>query len=412
MKIHPILIEAVADTLTEIFVNKKYADKTVEKVLRSNPKWGSRDRAFIAETTYECVRWWRLLNILRGNQAISRWAEGQAALAFSKTDILAAVGVYLVMKNGQNIDNPYFKDIDFDDINTEKTKITNRADTESIPEWLDECAKAELGEAVWTAEMHALNQPTKVVLRTNTLKISPAELQKALAAADWETESTPLSTEALVLKKRGNIFNNTLFKEGFFEVQDAGSQLIAPFLDVEPSMRVIDACAGAGGKSLHLAALMQNKGKIISMDIEAWKLDELRRRARRNSVNIIETRPIESTKTIKRLAESADRVLLDVPCSGLGVLRRNPDAKWKLSPQAIEHVRITQQEILKSYARMTRIGGKLVYATCSILPSENEKQVERFLAENKNFRFEKDQKITPAQHGFDGFYMALLERIG
>lgn len=412
MKIHPILIEAVADTLTEIFVNKKYADKTVEKVLRSNPKWGSRDRAFIAETTYECVRWWRLLNILRGNQAISRWAEGQAALAFSKTDILAAVGVYLVMKNGQNIDNPYFKDIDFDDINTEKTKITNRADTESIPEWLDECAKAELGEAVWTAEMHALNQPTKVVLRTNTLKISPAELKKALAAADWESESTPLSTEALVLKKRGNIFNNALFKEGFFEVQDAGSQLIAPFLDVAPSMRVIDACAGAGGKSLHLAALMQNKGKIISMDVEAWKLDELRRRARRNSVNIIETRPIESTKTIKRLAESADRVLLDVPCSGLGVLRRNPDAKWKLSPQAIENVRITQQEILKSYARMTRIGGKLVYATCSILPSENEKQVERFLTENKNFRFEKDQKITPAQHGFDGFYMALLERVG
>jgi 16S rRNA (cytosine967-C5)-methyltransferase len=193
------------------------------------------------------------------------------------------------------------------------------------------------------------------------------------------------------------------------EVQDAGSQCIAPFLKASPGMRVIDACAGAGGKSLHLAALMENKGSIISMDTEAWKLEELRKRARRNGVHIIQARPIESSKTIKRLHGTADRLLLDVPCSGLGTLRRNPDAKWKLSLDFLDKVRTTQAEILRSYSKMLRPGGQMVYATCSILPSENERQVERFLSENPNFKLLEDRKILPSEHGFDGFYMARLE---
>jgi 16S rRNA (cytosine967-C5)-methyltransferase len=176
-------------------------------------------------------------------------------------------------------------------------------------------------------------------------------------------------------------------------------------------MRVVDACAGAGGKSLHLAALMRNQGTIISLDTEAWKLDELRRRAKRNGVQIIQTRPIESSKTIKRLHGTADRLLLDVPCSGLGTLRRNPDAKWKLTPEFLDNVRATQADILRSYSKILRPGGQLVYATCSILPSENEKQVERFLSENPNFRLLEERKLTPAEHGFDGFYMARIEMV-
>lgn len=175
-------------------------------------------------------------------------------------------------------------------------------------------------------------------------------------------------------------------------------------------MRVIDACAGGGGKSLHLAALMQDKGRIISMDTEGWKLQELRRRARRAGTSIIETRTIDSSKVVKRLEGTADRVLLDVPCSGLGVLRRNPDAKWKLNPDFLENVRKTQAEIIASYSRMCKPGGKLVYATCSILPSENQEQIQKFLsAKSQDFQLVQEKIISPIE-GFDGFYMALLEK--
>jgi 16S rRNA (cytosine967-C5)-methyltransferase len=175
-------------------------------------------------------------------------------------------------------------------------------------------------------------------------------------------------------------------------------------------MRVIDACAGGGGKSLHIAALMQNKGRIISMDVTQWKLDELKKRARRAGAGNIETRLIEGSKTIKRLESTADRLLLDVPCSGMGVIKRNPDAKWKLNPEFIARTRDLQQKILSEYSGMIKPGGMLVYSTCSILPSENKNQVDTFLAGNKNFEFIKENTIFPSQ-GFDGFYMALLKRI-
>jgi 16S rRNA (cytosine967-C5)-methyltransferase len=183
-------------------------------------------------------------------------------------------------------------------------------------------------------------------------------------------------------------------------------------MEVEPGMKVIDACAGAGGKSLHLAALMKNKGQIISLDIYEKKLMELQRRARRNGVHIVEARMIESNKTIKRLKEKADRLLLDVPCSGLGVLRRNPDAKWKLSPSFLETVKITQQNLLRDYASMVKPGGKLIYATCSVLPSENEDQVKTFLdsKEGRLFSLEEQKTLLPNDFGYDGFFMARLLR--
>ena len=175
-------------------------------------------------------------------------------------------------------------------------------------------------------------------------------------------------------------------------------------------MRVIDACAGGGGKTLHLAALMKNKGRIIAMDTEAWKLDELKKRARRAGVGNIEPRVIESSKTIKRLENSADRLLLDVPCSGLGVIKRNPDAKWKLTPEFMERVKELQQHILADYSTMLKTNGLMVYSTCSLLPSENEKQVEKFLESRKD-KFELlEQKWLKPSEGFDGFYMALIQR--
>ena len=403
MKLHKTLVEAVADALTDIFQQGKYADKVIENALRSNAKWGSRDRAFIAETTYDCVRWWRLLSEVSGRKVPTS--------DFSRGDFLEVVGTFLVLKERQNSDFPDFKNLKYDVLAERKAAILERKVLESIPDWLDAVGVAELGEATWTAELNALNAPNSVVLRCNTLKTTVADLQKKFTAIGFETEKTALNTEGVLLKRRGNVFSTELFKQGLFEVQDAGSQLIAPFLEVASGMRVVDACAGAGGKSLHLATLMNNKGTLIALDTEGWKLEELKKRARRNGVHVIETRTIESTKVIKRLHNSADRLLLDVPCSGIGVFRRNPDAKWKLQPDFMDNVRQIQAKILADYSKIIKVGGKLVYATCSILPSENELQVQCFLSENPNFKFIAERKVSPAVDGFDGFYMARLERI-
>ena len=194
-------------------------------------------------------------------------------------------------------------------------------------------------------------------------------------------------------------------------MQDLNSQRIAPELGVRSGERVIDACAGAGGKSLHLAALMKNKGKVLALDVHEKKLTSLRERATRAGATIIETRLIESTKVIKRLEEGADRILLDVPCSGIGVLRRNPDTKWKLKPEDLERLSQTQREILASYTRMCRPGGVIVYATCSIMPSENSLQVHRFLSQNEaRFSLEKEETLFPERDGADGFYFARIKR--
>ena len=173
---------------------------------------------------------------------------------------------------------------------------------------------------------------------------------------------------------------------------------------------MVDACAGAGGKSLQIAAIMKNKGKIISMDIEDRKLVELKKRAARAGISIIQTELI-SKDSIQKLKNTADRLLLDVPCSGLGILRRNPDAKWKLNLDFIEKIKIIQQNIISNYSAILKPGGIMVYATCSILPSENQDQVEQFLSiKTGEFKFIADRKVLPSD-GFDGFYMAAIQKL-
>ena len=188
--------------------------------------------------------------------------------------------------------------------------------------------------------------------------------------------------------------------------------MVAEYLKVEPGMVVVDCCAGAGGKTLHLSALMKNKGKLVAMDIYESKLKKLKVRAKRNGAHNINIKVIESTKPIKKLHNSADRVLIDAPCSGLGVLRRNPDSKWKLQPEFIDNIKKIQQDILQQYSKMVKPKGKMVYATCSVLPSENETQIKTFLKSESgtDFTFIKDKKILAHETGYDGFYMALLEK--
>ncbi|MCU0391400.1 MAG: RsmB/NOP family class I SAM-dependent RNA methyltransferase [Thermoflexibacter sp.] len=404
MRLHRNLVSAVVASLSQIFVEKKYADKIIEKTLQSNPKWGARDRAFIAENTYEIVRWWRWLLFLSEIEYSHHYVP-------SNDELWKIVGVWQVSLQTQLPDWQEFKSIIpkkvFERIEESKRL---RKIFQSIPDWLDELGNEELDKQ-WDKELYALNQPAPVVIRTNTLKTTTLRLQNLLLQSDIPTKTISTIPTALVLQKRVNIFSSIHFKNGLFEIQDASSQLVAPMLDVEPTMRVIDACAGAGGKTLHLAALMENKGKIISMDVEQWKLDELQKRAKRANAQNIETKIIDSNKVIKRLESSADRLLLDVPCSGLGVLKRNPDAKWKMQLDFIENIKKTQREILQNYSAMLKSGGKMVYATCSILPSESEEQIKWFLT-NQEGKYElvEEKRISPAQSGFDGFYFACLKK--
>jgi 16S rRNA (cytosine967-C5)-methyltransferase len=392
MKLHNNTIRGVHTALEAIFEEGQYADKVIERTLKSNPKWGAKDRSFIAETTYEMVRWWRLVNFLSPSK-----------------DPWDLFGTYWLMQGNELPPWDEFARLQPEKIKSKYDSITDPGLLESIPAWLQTLGSQELGEK-WEAEIHALNEEAEVVLRVNTLKTTRERLKNLLEADGIRSYLVKGYPDALVLEERQNVFRHPSFKEGLFEVQDASSQLVAAALQVEPGMRVIDACAGAGGKSLHLAALMGNKGKVISMDVEEWKLQQAKLRARRNGVSIFEPKIIEGSKTIKRLKESADRLLLDVPCSGLGVLRRNPDTKWKLSLQSLEKVQKTQQELLQSYPSMLKKGGQLVYATCSILPSENEEQIKKFLASEagKDFELIEDRKVLAQESGFDGFYIARL----
>ena len=392
MKLHNNTIRGVHTALEAIFEQGQYADKVIERTLKSNPKWGAKDRSFIAETTYEMVRWWRLVNFLSPSK-----------------DPWDLFGTYWLMQGNELPSWDEFARLQPEKIKSKYDSITDPGLLESIPAWLQTLGSQELGEK-WEAEIHALNEEAEVVLRVNTLKTTRERLKNLLEADGIRSYLVKGYPDALVLEERQNVFRHPSFKEGLFEVQDASSQLVAAALQVAPGMRVIDACAGAGGKSLHLAALMGNKGKVISMDVEEWKLQQAKLRARRNGVSIFEPKVIEGSKTIKRLKESADRLLLDVPCSGLGVLRRNPDTKWKLSPESIQKVQETQQEILQSYPSMLKKGGQLVYATCSVLPSENEEQIKKFLASEagKDFELLEDRKVLAQESGFDGFYIARL----
>lgn len=402
MRLHRNLCFATVDGLLLIFNEGNYADKVVQQLLKRDKRWGSRDRGFVAETTYDIVRWKRL------------YAEiADIKEPFSRDDIWRLFAVWATLKGIKLPDWKYFE-------GTPTRKIKGRFDElskirkikESFPDWMDELIVSELGEKIWNKEATALNQQADVVLRVNTLKTTKEKLKTELFDLDVETEELKDHPDALKLAERGNVFTTGAFKKGWFEVQDASSQVVAEFLDVKSGMKVVDTCAGAGGKTLHIAALMENKGQIIAMDIYENKLKELKRRAKRAGAHNIEMRVIDSTKPIKKLHDKADRVLIDAPCSGLGVLRRNPDAKWKMQPEFIEKIKKTQLEILNSYSRMVKPGGKLVYATCSILPSENNKQVDKFLTSDngKEFTFVKDKVILSHQSGFDGFYMALLER--
>lgn len=388
----------IVEILKAVFEEEKYADKEIEKTFKANKLWGSRDRSFVAELTYDTIRWKRLID----------YASGGVLKYKNYWDFIAAWFII------NDIEIPHLDE--FRKLNTDKIKSNYRQASKipavwhSVSDELYQLGKKELGEQQWHKELEEMNSQAKAVLRCNTLQTTPSKLKKQLAQEEitiTAIENYPLASE---IQDKAYLFGTEAFQSGKFEMQDANSQLVAPYLDTEPNMRVVDACAGAGGKTLHLAALMQNKGQIIAMDIYESKLKELKRRAKRNKAHNIQTKPITSSKTIKRMYNSFDRVLIDAPCTGVGVLKRNPDAKYKINAKTLGRVAQQQQQILAKYPKMLKKNGIMVYATCSIFPTENQKQVHTFLEQNPDYQLIEDKTLLSSETGFDGFYMAKIRR--
>jgi 16S rRNA (cytosine967-C5)-methyltransferase len=395
-RLHRVLIIGLEGALQEALFEDKYADKVIEKTLKANKKWGSKDRAFVAESFYDIIRWKRKLAHYMGE-------------AITPDNIYKLIATYLIYSNYEAPSFEEFKAFEKKKVLARMSEsIANPAVEHSVPDWLFDKIKADYGDDT-EAILVALNEQADVFLRVNRLKASARKLIQSLLEDGVHAEMVDGLPDALRIKVRKNLFRTKAFQDGWFEVQDLSSQKVAEALAPEAGMRVLDVCAGAGGKTLHLASLMENKGQIIALDIHEWKLKELKRRARRAGAHNIETRPI-AAKTIKRLRDGADALLIDAPCTGLGVLRRNPDAKWKLDPSFVERITKEQQNILADYSKVLRIGGRMVYATCSILSEENEKQVAQFLEENAGFSLVSEEILLPHQSGNDGFYIAVIER--
>ena len=397
---HKQHLKATFDLLTRIFRDGTYADKAFESTMYQNKTWKGNERGFVAGLAYDIIRFWRLYTTAADQE-----------INYSDKFWNCILAAWLIHNDFEIPEDKIFEKLPVKTILERLQRFkTVRKIWESVPDWIDTLCEQELGKD-WDKILHAMNEPAPQFIRANTLKTSVRDLQRELSLVKIETMPVDYAPSALQLTFTRNVFNTDAFRSGLFEMQDAASQKVSEYLRVLPGQRVVDACAGAGGKTLHLAALMNNKGRILALDTEPRKLEELKKRYKRAGVAIIETRVIDTTKVIKRMYGTADRLLLDVPCSGLGVLRRNPDTKWRLQPEEIERLKKTQADILQRYAPIVKPGGFMVYATCSILPSEGEAQIMEFMKNNgANWLLAEEQRYGPHTHNSDGFYIALLKR--
>ncbi|MDG1028606.1 MAG: RsmB/NOP family class I SAM-dependent RNA methyltransferase [Flavobacteriaceae bacterium] len=399
MKLHRNIALGIISGLEKTLIEKHPAANVIKRLLKSNLGWGSRDRRNIAQAFYDIIRQKRFFHALSGleNEAVNLWN---------------LLGCWMVIN-----DFPLPEWVEFNNLNIEEIKtkapilMQDRKYKHSIPDWLDQMAVEAFGAEVWEKEIASLNTPSNLVVRVNTLVTSVQKLKDILEKKyNINTRTVPNSPHALIFEKNQSLQSIREYREGWFEVQDVNSQKISPWLKPESGKYYIDACAGAGGKSLHLADMTKDAAKIMALDIYPAKLDELRKRCYRNKIGSVQTANVDDEEILKTIEPNADGVLIDAPCSGLGVLKRNPDAKWSITPERLTAILETQERILQTYAPMVKKGGYLVYATCSILPQENRLQIDQFLNSPLGSQFELEKEHTYFSHltGFDGFYCTRL----
>ncbi len=398
---HYNLITAWSEAFYWIFEKYSAVDKVVQHILKQHKKWGSKDRRLFVQVLYDLLRYWNLWTAIAGLE------KPRSKKDFFSITLIALKAYYPDVPFPSTL--PLFAISEKGIRKRYETLIQQPEYRFGLPSWLLERFQNSYPDT-WEALLQALNRMAPVYLRVNTLKASAEEVVCALQQEGIEAKQVEGFEDAVVLLRRANIFKLKIFQKGYFEVQDLASQQVAPLLEVKPGMRVVDACAGAGGKTLHLAALMHNKGEIIALDVDAHRLQQLRLRARRAGAHNIRIRPIHHNKVVKRLYGSADRLLLDVPCSGTGTLKRNPDIKWHLTPQKLGEYQQKQREILQNYAPILKRGGIMLYVTCSLLPEENQQQIQWFLTHFPNFRLQKELLLLPTERDWDGFYIAQLQK--
>jgi 16S rRNA (cytosine967-C5)-methyltransferase len=427
-------VAAAIEILTAIDVENRPADDVAAEYFRRRRYIGSKDRAQIAGHVYA---------VLRHRAALDWWIVKYGIGAEPRARILAS----LVLVEGRQPDAvlaycdgnrfrparlSHTEERFIRDLATRTLRHSEmpRTVANDLPDWLDPHLDRVFGRGL-EREMAALNASAPIDLRVNLLKAHREEARRALAAEDVAAKPTPLSPVGLRLRERMPLGNLAAFKEGLVEVQDESSQIAALLADARPGMRVVDFCAGAGGKTLALAAGMANRGKLVACEVSQRRLDRAARRLRRAGVTNVERRALsgERDKWVKHHKAGFDRVFADVPCLGTGTWRRNPDAKWRMRPEDLAELLERQQLILRSAARLVRPGGRLIYATCSLLREEDEGQAEAFLAAMRDFSLlpvahvweetiggaspggEDYLRLTPARHGTDGFFVAIFERL-
>ena len=402
MKWHNNLIFGVIEGLDEIFLQKKHTNKVVRNIIEKNKKWGARDRSLISETIFECVRWYRKYVYCSNINELQ-----------NRNDLWNFLGTYIIIKKQELPKIDQFSSINKVKIERKQFEIkNNRKINESIPDWLDKIGIENFGEEIWNKEVCAFNKRSQPIIRCNTLKSDIVELKKQLEIEKINYDEIKNYPNALIIKGKNKITKLNSYKAGFFEIQDANSQKVALSCSIKPGMIIIDACAGAGGKTMHIGELLNNNGKIFAIDPDQKKLRELNKRAKRNGINIIKTVCTSKIELILDLVGKADRVLVDAPCSGLGVIKRNPDAKLKMNLSILKSKIKIQERLINYWSKYVKEKGELIYATCSIFDQENKNQIRKFLKKENGKKFFLKKEKTYLTHitGFDGFYIAQLKR--
>ena len=420
---HPkVLLEACADLVGLVLKFDHPADQVVSRFFRDHRELGPRERATLAETVYTVLR----KKLLFDHLSPSGTGSKERRMA-----ILGFYGPRDFLKSALNDVEKRWLD-NCDAVRPDDLLERHR---HNLPEWLVAPLKAQLGDQFW-ALAESLQQPAPLDLRVNALHDKRADVQKELGKLSIKAVPTPFSPWGLRIDGKPALTKLDAFTRGAIEVQDEGSQLLALLLDAKRGEMVVDFCAGAGGKTLAIGATMRSTGRLYAFDTSAHRLDALKPRLARSKLSNVHPAAIahERDDRVKRLAGKIDRVLVDAPCSGLGTLRRNPDLKWRQSPKSVEELTAKQTAILQSAARLVKSGGRLVYATCSVLPEENEAIAEAFSAANPDFELQdagplltglkiegaeslcagsegaRYLRLWPHRHATDGFFAAVWNR--
>ena len=422
------LLDACSELVKRAMTFEHPADSVVSYFFRENRYLGPRERATLAETTYTVLR----KKLLFDHMAPSGSGPKErrlAILGFSHST--NAQGREFL--KGALTDQEAQWLARCDSIQVSDLMERHR---HSLPDWLVTPLKAQLGDGFWPL-VAALDEPAGLDVRVNVLTEKRADVQKELAKAAIKSEATKYSPWGLRLEGKPSLAKVDAFTRGAIEVQDEGSQLLALVLDAKRGEMVVDFCAGAGGKTLAIGASMRNTGRLYAFDTSGHRLEALKPRLARSGLSNVHPAALahERDDRVKRLAGKIDRVLVDAPCSGLGTLRRNPDLKWRQTPDTVKELTALQTSILESAARLLKSGGRLVYATCSVLPQENEEIAEAFSKAHPDFELLDMRELLtqlkvdaaadlcsgpatggeylrlwPHQHGTDGFFAAAWKR--